>query len=96
MARTRKPKVDHRPLIDQFIQVRAQRNALEKEYQDIRSKILAIGQIIIKGTEQSVVVLERSRLALDTQQLKLDYGQAWYDTYCNPTDYYELEVINNG
>lgn len=96
MARTRKPKVDYRPLVDQFIETRQQRNALEKQYNDLRTKLLAVGQIVIKGTDKSLVVLERSRLVLDTQQLKLDYGNQWYNEYCHETNYYELEVMNNG
>ena len=96
MARTRKPKTNYRPIVDRFVEVRNLRRATEKEYQELRTQLLALGIIVIEGTDKSVVVLDRSRLVLDTDQLKLDYGVTWFNNYCYPTDYHELEVINNG
>ncbi len=90
----RKAKIDTRPLVDEFIKVKRERAAAEKQYNELRAKILALGLNICKGTAESVVLLERTRNTLDSETLKADYGTAWYLSYCKETNYYELEIFN--
>jgi hypothetical protein len=93
MPRKRRPKPN--PIIDEFARVKALRRDAEKQYNDLRTRIISLGLSICPGNEHTAILIECTRTSLDTQLLKADYGEEWYDEYCRTTNYYEVKVIPN-
>ena len=94
MSRTRKPKPN--PIIDEFARIKLIRRDAEKQYNELRTKIISLGLPICHGNEHTAVLVECTRTSLDTNLLKADYGNDWYDEYCRITNYYEVKVIPHG
>lgn len=92
-ARKRRPKPN--PIIDEFARVKVIRREAEKQYNDLRTKIISLGLAICPGEEFTAVLVECQRTSLDTNMLKAEYGEDWYYEYCRVTNYYEVKVIPN-
>jgi hypothetical protein len=95
MARAKKLAYDPQ-LIDDYVAKKAEYSKLEKECNDLRERILAIGLSVINGHNTILGVVSLSRRTIDTAQLKIDFGADWYNSYCKETQYYELRVLSNG
>ena len=93
MARSRKPKPN--PLVDEFARAKAIRREAERQYNELRQKIISLGCAICPGIDHTAVLVECTRTSLDTNLLKADYGEDWYAEYCKITNYYEVKVVPN-